>query len=51
MPAVLLRATRVKFAGVSDYAPFVVRLEIAALGVLRSEQRDMDYVLVNAYEY
>jgi len=51
MPAVSLRTTRIKFAGASEYAPFFVRLKIAALGVLRSEQRDMDYVLVNAHEY
>ena len=46
-----LRATRIKFAGVSDYAPFVVRLEIDALDGLRSEQRGMEYLLVNAHEY
>ena len=48
--AVSLRATRIKFAGIFDYALFVVRLEISALGVLRSAQCDMDYVLVNAHE-
>ena len=48
--AVSLRAIRVKVAGISDYAPFVVRLEIFALGVLMSMQRDMDYILVNAHE-
>jgi hypothetical protein len=51
MPAESLRAIRIKFAGVSDYAPFVLRYERAALSVLKSQQRDMDYVLVNALEY